>query len=93
MLRLALQRTDRPKRDCAISLHADFVHAPETMEDMVKKLESGADLVVAERDREMGQAPLPGDVSFAEPGEAGGGSSMRTSAGLRPVRLPHGCAV
>src|SRR5438309_9652988 len=41
LLRLALQRTDRPKRDCAITLHADFVHAPERMEDMVKHLESG----------------------------------------------------
>src|SRR5216684_3667023 len=48
LLRLALQRTDRPKRDCAITLHADFVHAPEAMEEMVKRLESGADLVVAE---------------------------------------------
>src|SRR5438876_1259177 len=54
LLRLALQRTDRPKRDCAITLHADFVHAPETMEDMVKRLESGADLVVAEQDQTMG---------------------------------------
>ena len=51
LLRVALQRTDRPKRDCAITLHADFVHAPETMEEMVKRLESGADLVVAEQYR------------------------------------------
>jgi uncharacterized protein DUF3108/glycosyl transferase family 2 len=49
LLRLSLQRTDRPKRDCAITLHADFVHAPEAMEDMVKRLESGADLVVGEQ--------------------------------------------
>src|SRR6266508_5789332 len=48
LLRLALQRTDRPQRDCAITLHADFVHAPEAMEEMVKRLESGADLVVGE---------------------------------------------
>ncbi|HYT82379.1 MAG TPA: DUF3108 domain-containing protein [Gemmatimonadales bacterium] len=48
LLRLVLQRTDRPKRDCAITLHADFVHAPEAMEEMVKLLESGADLVVGE---------------------------------------------
>lgn len=54
VLRVALQRTDRPKRDCAITLHADFVHAPETMEEMVKRLESGADLVVAEQYREHG---------------------------------------
>ena len=54
LLRLALQRTDRPKRDCAITLHADFVHGPETMEEMVKHLESGADLVVAEHSRIQG---------------------------------------
>ncbi|HET9384029.1 MAG TPA: DUF3108 domain-containing protein [Gemmatimonadales bacterium] len=54
LLRVALQRTDRPKRDCAITLHADFVHGPETMEEMVKRLESGADLVVAEHSRIQG---------------------------------------
>jgi hypothetical protein len=59
LLRLALQRTDRPKRDCAITLHADFVHAPETMEDMVKRLESGADLIVAEQYRELGTRSWP----------------------------------
>ena len=59
LLRLALQRTDRPKRDCAITLHADFVHAPETMEEMVKRLESGADLVVAEQYRVRGASPWP----------------------------------
>src|SRR5438034_441295 len=37
LLRLALQRTDRPKRDCAITLHADFVHSPESMEDLVQR--------------------------------------------------------
>src|ERR671922_73524 len=55
LLRLALQRTDRPKRDCAITLHADFAHSPESMEDMVKRLESGADLVVAEQVEERGE--------------------------------------
>ncbi|HZI22859.1 MAG TPA: DUF3108 domain-containing protein [Gemmatimonadales bacterium] len=55
LLRLALQRTDRPKRDCAITLHADFAHSPERMEEMVKHLESGADLVVAEQLEERGE--------------------------------------
>src|SRR6201988_2800394 len=55
LLRLALQRTDRPKRDCAITLHADFAHSPEAMEDLVKRLESGADLVVAELLEERGR--------------------------------------
>ncbi len=59
LLRLALQRTDRPKRDCAITLHADFVHAPETMGEMVKRLESGADLVVAEQYGARGNRPWP----------------------------------
>ena len=49
LLRLALQRTDRPKRDGAITLHADFVHPPEVMEEIVKRLESGSDLVVVEQ--------------------------------------------
>jgi hypothetical protein len=57
LLRLALQRSDRPKRDCAITLHADFAHAPEAMEEMVKKTESGADLVVAEVRRALGVTP------------------------------------
>ncbi len=57
LLRLALQRTDRPKRDCAIIIHADFAHGPEAMEEMVKKLESGADLVVAEQLQAVGRSP------------------------------------
>ncbi|HEX4561834.1 MAG TPA: glycosyltransferase, partial [Gemmatimonadales bacterium] len=54
LLMTALQRTDRPKRDCAITLHADFVHSPEAMEEMVKRLESGADLVVGEQKQHAG---------------------------------------
>ncbi len=48
LLRLAGQRTDRPRRDCAIVLHADFSHSPDVMPEMVRLLESGADVVVAE---------------------------------------------
>ncbi len=54
LLRLALQRTDRPKRDCAITLPADFLYSPESMDDMVKLIESGADLVAAEQVAEAG---------------------------------------
>ena len=46
LLRLAVERTDRPKRDAAIVLHADFAHGPEFLPEIVKRLESGADLVV-----------------------------------------------
>src|SRR5579862_8781258 len=48
LLGIALQRTDRPRRDCAITLHADFSHPPDAMVDMVRLLESGADVVVTE---------------------------------------------
>jgi hypothetical protein len=48
LLRSALRRTDRPKRDCAIVIHADFLHSPELMDAMVRRVESGADLVVGE---------------------------------------------
>lgn len=48
LLREALARTDRPRRDCALVLHADFRHDPEVIPAMVKLIDSGADLVIAE---------------------------------------------
>jgi hypothetical protein len=57
LLQLALQRTDRPKRDCAITLHADFSHSPDVMVDMVRRLESGSDVVVGELSALRGRAP------------------------------------
>lgn len=57
LLRLALERTDRPKRDCAIVLPADFVYSPDAMEEMVKRVESGADLVAAEEVEATGASP------------------------------------
>jgi glycosyltransferase involved in cell wall biosynthesis len=48
LLRMALERSDRPKRDCAVVMHADFTHDAAVLPDIVRRLESGADLVVAE---------------------------------------------
>jgi glycosyltransferase involved in cell wall biosynthesis len=48
LLRLAVDRTDRPKRDAAIVMQADFTHSPEDLPELVKRIESGADVVVAE---------------------------------------------
>ncbi len=48
LLRFAADRTDRPRRDCAILMHADFAHAPHYLPDLVRRIESGADMVVAE---------------------------------------------
>jgi glycosyltransferase involved in cell wall biosynthesis len=48
LLRKAVELTDRPKRDAAILMHADFAHNPQTVPDLVRHIESGADVVVAE---------------------------------------------
>ena len=48
LLRLALERSDRPRRDCAVVMHADFSHGPQFLPELVREMESGADLVVAE---------------------------------------------
>lgn len=48
LLRKAVDLTDRPKRDAAILMHADFAHNPQIIPDLVRRIESGADLVVAE---------------------------------------------
>ena len=48
LLRQAVELTDRPKRDAAILLHADFTHNPQVIPDLVRRVESGADIVVAE---------------------------------------------
>ena len=45
-MRAALERSDRPKRDAAILLHADFAHSPECLPELVRRLDSGADVVV-----------------------------------------------
>jgi glycosyltransferase involved in cell wall biosynthesis len=58
LLRFALQRTDRPKRDCAILMHADFAHDAASLPSLVKRIESGADVVVA-------QGSLTGEPSLA----------------------------
>ena len=48
LLRRALQLTDRPKRDCAVTLGGDFRVSPTVVPDLIRRIESGADLVVAE---------------------------------------------
>lgn len=48
LLRHAVSLSDRPRRDAVILLHADFLHDPVTIPDLLRKFDSGADLVVAE---------------------------------------------
>jgi glycosyltransferase involved in cell wall biosynthesis len=58
LLRQAVERTDRPKRDAAILMHADFAHGPSFIPDLVRRIESGADIVIA-------QSKLEGEPSRA----------------------------
>ena len=48
LLRQAVERTDRPKRDAAVLMHADFAHGPQFIPDLVRRIESGADIVIAQ---------------------------------------------
>ncbi|HEX9895053.1 MAG TPA: glycosyltransferase family 2 protein [Gemmatimonadales bacterium] len=48
LLQLALERSDRPRRDCAVLMQADFSHLPQFVPDLVRGIDSGADLVVGE---------------------------------------------
>ncbi|MGH7560992.1 MAG: glycosyltransferase family 2 protein [Gemmatimonadales bacterium] len=48
LVHLTLERTDRPKRDALVLMHGDFAHGPQYLPDFVRRLESGADLVVGE---------------------------------------------
>jgi hypothetical protein len=48
LLRLAVARTDRPRRDLAVLLQADFSDAPDQIPELVKRIESGADLALAD---------------------------------------------
>lgn len=50
LLREALRRSDRHKRDAAILIPADFTSDPEALPEFLRRLDSGADLVVGESD-------------------------------------------
>lgn len=47
-LREAVRLTDRPKRDCAVVIPPDFGVSPDALPALVRRIESGADVVVGE---------------------------------------------
>ena len=48
LLRLAVARSDRPRRDVAVTLQGDFSDSPDDVPDLIRRIESGADLVLAD---------------------------------------------
>ncbi len=54
LLRLAVARTDKPRRDLAVVLQADFSDAPDDIPELVRRIESGADLALADYRRRPG---------------------------------------
>jgi glycosyltransferase involved in cell wall biosynthesis len=54
LLRLAASRTDRPRRDLAVLLQADFSDSPDDLPELVRRIESGADLALADYRRRPG---------------------------------------
>jgi len=49
LLRAAVERSDRPRRDVAVTLQADFSDSPDDIPELVKRIEGGADIAVADR--------------------------------------------
>ncbi|HXY68556.1 MAG TPA: glycosyltransferase family 2 protein [Gemmatimonadales bacterium] len=54
LLRLAVARSDRPRRDLAVVLQADFSDSPDDVPELVRRIESGADLALADYRRRRG---------------------------------------
>jgi len=58
LLREAVQLSRYPKRDCVLTLQADFSESPDLLIPLVKSLEGGADVVVGRQEEAMGD-PIP----------------------------------
>jgi glycosyltransferase involved in cell wall biosynthesis len=58
LLRLAVARTDRPRRDVAVLMQADFSDSPDDLPELVRRIESGADLALADYRRRPGLGPV-----------------------------------
>lgn len=48
LLRLAVARTDRPRRDLAVTIQADFSDSPDDIPELVRRVEGGTDVVTAD---------------------------------------------
>jgi hypothetical protein len=54
LLRRAVSLRPRPRRDAAVTIQADFSESPDDLPELIRRLESGADLVLADARRRPG---------------------------------------
>ena len=59
LCREASRRTRYPRRDAIIIMQADFTDQPETLPELLKLFDGGADIVVAERPADAMTVPAP----------------------------------
>jgi glycosyltransferase involved in cell wall biosynthesis len=52
LCRAAARRTKYPRRDAMVLMQGDFTDQPEHLPELIKRFEGGADVVVAERQRD-----------------------------------------
>lgn len=92
MLRFALEHSDYPKRDAAIVLQADYTDDPGALEELVKAIEGGADIVAGSVDS-LTDAAAPKGVVWARRlapwvlGQAWESAPADPICGLRAYRL------
>ena len=82
LCREASRRTRYPRRDAIVLLQADFTDQPESLPELVKRFDGGADVVVAERpaDAVRGAAAGARRCAGSRPGSCGRSSPV---AGVR----------
>ena len=59
LCREASSRTRYPRRDAIVLLQADFTDQPESLPELIKRFDGGADVVVAERPADAMTVPAP----------------------------------
>ncbi len=86
LFRETLARTDRPRRDLAVTIQADFSESPDDIPELIKRIEGGADVVIGSRAGRRGGAAARVLLGLARRGARLGGADDVVGT-LRAYRL------
>ncbi len=86
LFRETLARTDRPRRDLAVTIQADFSESPDDIPELVKRIEGGADVVIGSRGGRRGGVAARALLGLARRGARVGGADEVVGT-LRAYRL------